>query len=161
MNWKEYIETQLNLNNVSKYRCNSPATQEVLIALKERFELSHLPDKLEELYRQTDGIDELLYFEEKGELTKTGELIWQIEKVIETNNTCRTAPYFKDIYKPLDQLLFISDAGNGDMFGYKTINGKFDGSDIYVWDHEDDSRNWVAPNLTKFIEGWTNGRITI
>ena len=40
-------------------------------------------------------------------------------------------------------------------------NGKTDRLDIFVWNHEDDSRTWVAPNLSKFIEWWTNGTLKV
>jgi hypothetical protein len=30
-----------------------------------------------------------------------------------------------------------------------------------VWNHEDDSRTWVAPNLAKYLEWWLTGRITL
>ncbi|CAI8713500.1 Alpha/beta hydrolase [Bacillus sp. IT-79MI2] len=31
----------------------------------------------------------------------------------------------------------------------------------YVWNHEDDSRTWVAPSLKQFIEWWSDGTISI
>ena len=34
-------------------------------------------------------------------------------------------------------------------------------ADIYTWNHEDDSRTWVAPNLETFVTWWTSGKITI
>lgn len=62
---------------------------------------------------------------------------------------------------PSNELFFIADSGLGDMFGYKTVNGKFESPDIYFWDHEENSIKWVAPNLIKFVEGWTNGTISV
>ncbi|MGB4773557.1 MAG: SMI1/KNR4 family protein [Daejeonella sp.] len=154
MNWKEYIITGLSSPEPStRFSFNSPATERLLADLKVQFGLDQLPDELEELYKQTNGINELL----DGQVI--AELIWPIERVIEANKEYRTG--FKDSYMSFDQLLFISDAGNGDLFGFVTLNGKFERSDIFVWNHEDDSRTWVAPNLTKFIEGWTNGTITV
>jgi hypothetical protein len=33
--------------------------------------------------------------------------------------------------------------------------------DIFVWDHETDSRTWVAPRLEEYLEWWLDGRITL
>lgn len=157
MNWKSYVANDLNLlDKTTKFTFNLPASNSLLTNLKETFSLSELPNDLEELYRQTDGIGEVL--EGHG---KTGDLIWPIKRVIETNNECRNYPEFKGLYMSFEQILFISDAGNGDLFGYVTLNGKFDRNDIFVWNHEDDSRTWVAPNLTKFIEWWSSGKISV
>lgn len=155
MNWKEYI-SKLGLQDVSNsFEFNAPGTPLELKDLMNQFDLSELPAELEDLYIQTNGINQLL------DGTLIDELVWPIERVIETNNYYRSDPELKGVYMPFDQLLFVSDAGNGDLFGFETINGKFNSYDIFVWDHEDDSRTWVAPNLKIFIEGWTNGTIEI
>ncbi|MNG40245.1 hypothetical protein D3C84_1287410 [compost metagenome] len=64
-------------------------------------------------------------------------------------------------YEPFDSLLFVADAGNGDLFGYSIVDGAIPKEDIYTWNHEDDSRTWVAPSLKQFIEGWLKGEISI
>ena len=49
---------------------------------------------------------------------------------------------------PFDNLFFFSDAGNGDLFCYSILkNGIIEKTDIYVWNHEDDSRTWAAASL--------------
>lgn len=68
---------------------------------------------------------------------------------------------YRDIFMPFDHLLFFSDAGNGDLFGYVILNGSIQRDDIFVWDHETDSRKWIAFSLKDFIEGWANGRISV
>jgi len=68
---------------------------------------------------------------------------------------------YRDRYMPFDHLLFFSDAGNGDVFGYAIINGVIQTSRIYVWNHEDDSRSCVAPSLKYFIKGWITDEISI
>ncbi|WP_162255066.1 hypothetical protein [Paenibacillus sp. Soil522] len=35
---------------------------------------------------------------------------------------------------------FFADAANGDQFAFPILNGKIVKKDIYVWNHEDDSR---------------------
>ncbi len=155
MNWKQYISQLNSKETVTQYNFNSAAPHFLLQDMQVEFGLKELPSELVELYKETNGIDETL----NGE--KIGELIWTIERVIKTNKEYRNHGDFKELYMSFDQLFFVSDAGNGDLFGFVTLANKFDRFDIYVWNHEDDSRKWVAPNLTKFIEWWTDGKIHV
>jgi hypothetical protein len=155
MNWKEFIVNALGSSDLTtNYGFNPHAPSYLVAELKEEFGFEELPAELEELYRQTNGVDELM------DGSKVGELIWPISRVIETNKDYRNDPGFKDIYMSFDQLLFVADAGNGDLFGYITLNGRFM-SGIYAWNHEDDSRTWIAADLSSFIAGWVKGTITV
>lgn len=40
---------------------------------------------------------------------------------------------FKDLYMPFDCLLFFTDGGNDDLFGYSILNGKVQRDDIYMY----------------------------
>ncbi|MGN7388319.1 SMI1/KNR4 family protein [Sporosarcina sp. SAFN-015] len=91
-------------------------------------------EKLMELYRETNGV-----FDSFG-----CPLIWSISRVVEDNLFFRNFEDYKDIYMPFNHLLFFSDNGCGDLFGYRIANGSIPTDDIYVWNHEDDSRTWVA-----------------
>jgi hypothetical protein len=104
-----------------------------------------------ELFNETNGV-----FDEYN-----CPLIWSTNQIIKDNLFFRTFNDYKDIYMPFDHLLFFSDAGNGDLFGYPILNGSIQRDDIFVWDHESDSRKWVASSLKDFIEGWANSRITV
>jgi len=116
MEWEEYIK-KLDLADItSSFNFKLPASDSLLNDLHVQFGLQELPNELEELYRQTNGIDELLG------VRKIGELIWSINRVIETNKEYRNHPDFKELYMSFDQLLFISDAGNGDLFAFITLN---------------------------------------
>lgn len=33
--------------------------------------------------------------------------------------------------------------------------------EVYVWDHEDDSRSWVAPSVMRYLEWWMAGVIAV
>ncbi|WSL80461.1 SMI1/KNR4 family protein [Kitasatospora sp. NBC_01266] len=59
---------------------------------------------------------------------------------------------------PFDPLLFFADAGNGDLFALLPRIGR---PDVFVWNHEDDSRTWVAPSLAKYLEWWLTGQIKL
>ena len=45
-------------------------------------------------------------------------------------------------------LVFFADGGNGDQF-FLSLSGS---NEIYVWDHESDSRTWVAPTVLGYLE---------
>lgn len=110
-----------------------------------------MPPNLLNLYNETNGV-----FDEHGY-----PLIWSTGQIVEDNLFFRHFEDYKDIYMPFDNLLFFSDAGNGDLFGFAILNGSIQKDDIYVWDHEDDSRTWIAASLEEFIKGWITEEITI
>jgi hypothetical protein len=58
-------------------------------------------------------------------------------------------------------LLFFGDAGNGDQFAFTIVDGAVRRRKVFAWDHEDDSRTWVAPSLDKYLEWWATGRIKL
>jgi len=62
---------------------------------------------------------------------------------------------------PFDCLLFFADAGNGNQFAYLILNGEIRRNDVFVWNHENDSRVWVASSMKQFIEWWLNGTINV
>ncbi|NOS94566.1 MAG: SMI1/KNR4 family protein [Cyclobacteriaceae bacterium] len=110
-----------------------------------------LPKVLRDLLLESNGI--------QGEYGL--RLLWTIDEIIETNTTFRTNTDFKELYMPFDNLLFFADGGNGDQFGFSIISGQVRRNDIFVWNHENDSREWVAPDLLKYFEWWLSGQIKI
>lgn len=145
MNWKSFIE-----NVSSDYHTTHPATNKDISLIKEKLNVE-LPRELEDLLSETDGVYDQF----------DCHLLWSINKIVEENLYYRGWEDFKDLYMPFDHLLFFSDAGNGDLFGYAILNGQIQREDIYVWNHEDDSRTWIASSLKEFIEGWITGEISV
>lgn len=145
MKWKNYIES------ISKdYHFKAPGTNIEIAHIKEELNVQ-LPEKLQEVYNETNGIFD------KYECP----LIWSIEQMIKDNLFFRNFDDYKDIYMPFDHLLFFSDAGNGDLFGYRILNGSIRDEEIFVWNHEDDSRTWISSSLENFLKGWITGEITV
>ena len=161
MDWIQFFEMDLKRNDDQKFGFNEPVSESMLIELKEQFGLTQLPEEFESLYRQTNGVEDFIYIESLDELIHSMQFIWSVERVIETNTIKRTSEIDKEIYKSFDNLFFFADSGGGDHFGYETVNGTFERPDVYYWDHEDDRRVWVAPNMKAFIEGWVNGTIKV
>jgi SMI1-KNR4 cell-wall len=108
-----------------------------------------IPTTLHELLLETNGVF--------GEHSLG--LVWPVDRIVADNLHFRSFPDFRDVYMPFDSLLFFGDAGNGDQFAFAVLNREVRRSDIYVWDHENDSRTWVAPDLQRYLEWWAAGLI--
>lgn len=142
--WSDYISTISN-----EYSFKRPASKAEITQITENLSVA-LPRKLFELYSETDGVFDVF----------NCPLIWSTSQVVKDNLFFRNFIDYKDIYMPFDHLLFFSDNGCGDLFGYRILNGYIHTEDIYVWNHEDDSRTWVASSLEGFIKGWITSEIT-
>jgi hypothetical protein len=77
------------------------------------------------------------------------------------NEELRSNERIVNSFMSFDSLFFFGVAGNGNLFAYGIIKGEIKKTDIFVWDHENDSRTWVAPSLTKLLEWWVEGKITV
>lgn len=140
--WKDRISRW-----VDTARFNSPgstaALQECERALGQQF-----PPGLAELLLECDGVE--------GEYDVG--LVWPIERIKNDNLAFRANRDFASLYMPFDPLLFFADAGNGDQFAFVMRDRP---ADVFVWDHETDSRTWIAPSLDTYLEWWLGGRITL
>lgn len=107
-----------------------------------------LPADLMALLRESDGIE--------GEYG--AGLIWSTERIASENHTLRRDAELAALCMPFDPLLFFADAGNGDLFALLPGLRR---PDVFAWNHEDDSRTWVAPSLATHLEWWLTGRIAL
>jgi hypothetical protein len=106
-----------------------------------------LPNDLGHVLAESDGVE--------GEYGLG--LVWSVDRIARDNTAFRTDDQFRDLYMPFDGLVFFADAGNGDQFAL-SLSGN---CEVYVWDHETDSRSWVAPSVMAYLEGWMTGRIKV
>ncbi|RAV16739.1 SMI1/KNR4 family protein [Paenibacillus contaminans] len=132
------------------YKFYVPATESQLLEVENSMNIE-LPVSLKELLQESNGVTD-----EYGT-----SIIWTLERIKKDNLEFRSNDDFKELYMPFDHLLFFSDAGNGDQFAFPILNGKIIKDDIYVWNHEDDSRTWISSSLSSFIKGWLNGAISV
>jgi hypothetical protein len=107
-----------------------------------------LPESLAALLRQADGIED-----EYGD-----GLVWSADRIATENRNLREYAEFATLYMPFEPLLFFADGGNGDLFA---LLARIDRPDVFVWDHELDSRTWVAPSLATYLEWRLSGRIEL
>ncbi|MET9452048.1 SMI1/KNR4 family protein [Streptomyces cinerochromogenes] len=115
----------------------SPAQAAVLAAAERR--LGHgLPAELRQLLLECDGI-----------IGRTAvDTVWSVEQIVEQNLFFRSDSSFAQLYMPFDALLFFGDNGGGDQFAFVQTPRR---PDIFVWEHETDSRRWVARDLRDYL----------
>ena len=143
--WREFFQRYS-----SECKFSIPASQNGIDDIEKSLGIE-FPVELRSLLQETNGV-----YDQYG-----CSLIWSIERIKTNNLKFRNHSDFKDLYMPFDHLLFFADAGNGDQFAYAILNGVIRGSNIYVWNHEDDSRTWKAPSLEKYIEWLLSGKLKV
>ncbi|MCS0604426.1 SMI1/KNR4 family protein [Streptomyces sp. LP11] len=114
-----------------------PADPVALDAIEEQLGET-LPVPLRELLAETDGIEA-----EYGT-----EVIWTAERILTENHSFRRNEQFRDLYMPFEPLMFFGDNGGGDQFAFVRAPAR---NDIFVWDHETDSRTWVTSSLESYL----------
>ena len=107
-----------------------------------------LPYDLADLLRESDGVE--------GEYGLG--LIWPVERIRTDNLAFRSDSTFARLYMPFDPLMFFADAGNGDQFAFVMLDRPVD---VFVWDHETDSRTMIAPSLATYLQWWLDGTLQI
>ncbi|MFF3943174.1 SMI1/KNR4 family protein [Streptomyces phaeofaciens] len=76
------------------------------------------------------------------------ETVWPIDQIVDRNLLFWSDETFAQLYMPFDSLLFFGDNGGGDQFAFVQKPHR---PDIFVWEHESDSRRWVANNLQDYL----------
>ena len=143
--WKDQL---ISISKECQFK--APATEADISLIKRELDIDP-PEKLAELCKETNGV-----FGNYGI-----SFIWSTEQMVKENLFFRAIHKQSDSMRLLDTFLFISEAGNGDLFGYSIENGSIQNDDIYVWNHEDDSRCVIASSLEEFIKGWILGEISV
>jgi hypothetical protein len=97
-----------------------------------------LPTALKELWRVADGARD-----------KYGAgIVGSVGEVVDRNLEFRSSVDFRGLYMPFDPLLLFGESSSGDLYAFVV---KPERPDIFVWDHESDSRRWVANNLEDYL----------
>ena len=109
------------------------------------------PDEARSILQETNGIH--------GEYGLG--LFWPLERIAGDNLKFRRNQDFRRLYMPFDHLLFFADAGNGDQFALSILDGEVRRPDVFVWDHESDSRTWVAGSIKQYFDWWLTGKIRL
>ncbi|GLV85887.1 hypothetical protein Slala03_55760 [Streptomyces lavendulae subsp. lavendulae] len=90
-----------------------------------------------------------LLLESNGVIGQTSvDTVWAIDQIVEQNRVFWSEPSFAQLYMSFDALLFFGDNGGGDHFAFVQRPQR---PDIFVWEHETDSRRWVAGDLRDYL----------
>lgn len=143
MKWSEYI-----LKFQPKVELHQPALRAAIADADAKLGVL-LPASLRSLLLESDGVND----------TYGSSFIWSVQEIIDRNIEFRTYPDFAELYMPFNHLLFFGDAGNGDQFSFPILANEIRNHDVFAWNHETDSRSWVAPQLEIFVEWWLTGKI--
>jgi hypothetical protein len=143
--WRQRIESLCPTATFS-----SPATAHELTATENAVGIS-LPRDLRGLLLETNGC-----------LGEYGlGLIWTMDRIRADNLAFRSNRDFRELYMSFDSLLFFADAGNGDQFAFPVQSGEVRRQEVFVWNHENDSRTWAAPSLDLYLQWWLTGRLKL
>ena len=72
-------------------------------------------------------------------------------------NRCKRRPSPPLDAMPFGGLAFFADAGNGDQF-FVSLGCN---NAVYVWEHESDSRTWLAATVLGYLEAWMRGELSL
>lgn len=108
-----------------------------------------LPAALSAFLRETDGASAEY---DEG-------LLWPVGRILRVNLEFRSSEDFAALYMPFDPLLFFAGEESGDQYAFAITGGEIKRTDVFIWEHETDSRRWVAPSLEKYVEWRLDGKI--
>jgi hypothetical protein len=76
------------------------------------------------------------------------DIVWPLDQIVQTHLIFRSD--YRDLYMSFEGLLFFGAAANGDQYGFRVLEQA--PGDVFLWDHEDDSRTWFARGLDHYLE---------
>lgn len=138
------------VKELSELKFQAPASVAAVEAISQAFG-PNVPADLLSLLQESDGV--------LGPYSL--DLVWSAERILRDNQMFRSDPGFKDLYMSFDSALFFGDAGNGDQFFYPVLASGGMRTDVYVWNHEDDSRTWAAHSLENYVRWYLDGTLKV
>lgn len=117
--------------------------------LREPVQASELAEAERRLRRTLPTELKQLLLESNGVIGQTSvDTVWPIDQIVERNLLLWSDESFAQLYMSFDALLFFGDNGGGDQFAFVRKPHR---PDVFVWEHESDSRRWVANNLRDYL----------
>ncbi|MFB7246647.1 SMI1/KNR4 family protein [Streptomyces populi] len=90
-----------------------------------------------------------LLLESNGVIGRTHvDTVWTVDQIVEQNLFFWSDESLARLYMSFDAFLFFGDNGGGDQFAFVQ---KPERADVFVWEHESDSRRWVANDLRDYL----------
>ncbi|UQN09222.1 SMI1/KNR4 family protein [Deinococcus sp. QL22] len=106
-----------------------PEAMTDILRLEQVFQVV-LPDQLKDLLVEVGPIS-----------GRYGEgIVWGTEEIEKQNHLMRASADFRSLSMSFEQLFFFGDLGNGNLVGFRILQGEVDALSVFKWDHESDSR---------------------
>ncbi|MFF3419734.1 SMI1/KNR4 family protein [Streptomyces sp. NPDC002698] len=119
------------------------------VGLREAVQESGLAVAQERLGRTLPAELRALLLESDGVIGHTDtDTVWPLDRIVEQNLLFWSDETLARLYMPFDAFLFFGDNGGGDQFAFVQRPER---PDIFVWEHESDSRRWVAGGLRDYL----------
>ena len=151
MDWKNVFEN-IGYEGVSFF---DPITENELMDIKISIGVEISGDLLE-LLKQTNGIMETMILNNTSE--EIAWIIYSSVKIIEYNKI--HLGFLKEAeITPPHQLIFFSDNGCGESFGFIVKNGKIISDEIGIYYPIDNEFKILASDLKTWAKGWCSGVI--
>ncbi|WP_060179374.1 SMI1/KNR4 family protein [Streptomyces sp. IMTB 1903] len=131
--WREQI-----LQAMAGAELGAPAEEAALAGVESALG-QPVPAQLASLLRECNGV--------RGRYGL--DVVWSAERIAKSNADFRSAQDFADLYMPFEPLMFFGDNGGGDQFAFVRTPQR---DEVFVWDHETDSRYLVSYGLDEYIE---------
>ncbi|GGP77206.1 SMI1/KNR4 family protein [Streptomyces griseoincarnatus] len=129
--WRDLIES------FPSDESDGPADPSLLDRIESELGQS-LPSDLRSFLLESDGLTD-----EYGT-----DVVWSAQRILDDNMHFRGDEQFRSLYMPFDSLMFFGDNGGGDQFAFVRVPER---NEVFVWDHETDSRNLVSPDLESYL----------
>ena len=141
--WRELVESVC-----SDCKFAAPASEQSLNEAEAAIGVA-LPPELRALLLESNGIEDIF-----------GDGVFSAECILSRNLEMRDLVAEDNTYMSFDSLLCFGSVGDGDLFFFPVQgNGKVNNPDIFIWNHESDSRKLIAGNLEKFVKQWYSGQL--
>ena len=127
--WKEFYKPIIENHPYTKIK--EPAGKEDIASLEKTLGVS-IPDELTSFLLEMNG---------------DGDCLMGVREIMEVNTDLRAL----DCYMSFECLLFFARNGCGDYYGYAITKDGYQNDNIFIWNHEDDSRMWCAKGLKDMI----------
>ncbi|MEY2242066.1 SMI1/KNR4 family protein [Streptomyces sp. BF23-18] len=119
------------------------------VGLREAVQESALAVAQERLGRRLPAELRALLLESDGVIGHTDtDTVWPLDQIVEQNLLFWSDASLARLYMSFDAFLFFGDNGGGDQFAFVQRPER---PDIFVWEHESDSRRWVAGGLRDYL----------
>ncbi|MFK0063050.1 SMI1/KNR4 family protein [Streptomyces werraensis] len=129
--WRDLIESFPSAES------DGPADPSLLDRIESELGQS-LPSDLRSFPLESDGLAD-----EYGT-----DVVWSAQRILDDNMHFRGDEQLRSLYMPFDSLMFFGDNGGGDQFAFVRVPER---NEVFVWDHETDSRNLVSPALESYL----------